>query len=67
MIWVEQGPGGLWFPHSIERDDCRYAAFTLADADGDGRIDIVAGVWLAESSGVPAPAIRVWLNRVPTP
>jgi len=67
VIWVEQGRGGLWIPHSVERDDCRYAAFTLADADGDGRIDIVAGVWLAESSGVPAPAIRVWLNRAATP
>jgi hypothetical protein len=63
VLWVEQGDGGRWIPRSIERDDCRYAAFALVDADGDGRIDIVAGRWNADVTGSPAPALRVWLNR----
>ena len=63
VLWVEQGDGGRWIPRSIERDDCRYGAFTLVDADGDGRIDIVAGRWNADVTGSPAPALRVWLNR----
>jgi hypothetical protein len=63
VLWVEQGDAGHWIPRSIERDDCRYAAFTLADANGDGRIDIVAGTWNADVTGSPAAALRVWLNR----
>ena len=59
----EQGEGGLWIPRSIERDDCRYATFTVTDVDGDRRPDIVAGVWQADVTGAPAPALRVWLNR----
>lgn len=63
VLWVEQGDGGRWIPRRIERDDCRYGAFALGDADGDGRIDIVAGTWNADVTGSPAPALRVWLNR----
>jgi cytochrome c5 len=63
VLWVEQGDGGHWIPRSIERDDCRYAAFTIADVDGDRRPDIVAGTWEADVTGSPLPALRVWLNR----
>ena len=65
VIWVEQGADGGWIPHSIERDDCRYASFALADADGDGRTDILAGVWNADIADRAAPSLRVWLNRAP--
>ena len=63
LLWVEQGNGGEWFPHRIERDRCRYAAFTLADVDGDRRTDIVAGIWQSAVTGQAAPALSVWLNR----
>ena len=63
LLWVEQGEGGNWLPHGIERDHCKYAAFALADVDGDRRIDIVAGVWQPAVLGEEAPALRVWLNR----
>lgn len=63
VLWVEQGDGGQWIPRSIERDDCRYSTFTIADVDGDRRPDLVAGTWQADVGGSPAPALRVWLNR----
>ncbi|MEI8316840.1 MAG: FG-GAP-like repeat-containing protein, partial [Planctomycetia bacterium] len=63
VVWVEQGADGSWIPHSIERDDCRYASFDLADADGDGRTDILAGIWTQGVAGRAAPSLRVWLNR----
>ena len=63
VVWVEQGADGDWIPHSIERDDCRYASVALADADGDGRTDILAGVWTQGIAGRAAPSLRVWLNR----
>jgi hypothetical protein len=63
VLWVEQGADGGWIPHSIARDDCRSASFALADADGDGRADIVAGVWLADITGRTSACLRVWLNR----
>jgi hypothetical protein len=63
LLWVEQGNGGEWFPHMIERNRCHYAAFTLADVDGDRRTDIVAGIWQSAVTGQAAPALSVWLNR----
>ncbi len=63
VLWVEQADGGRWIPRSIERDDCRYSTFMIADVDGDRRPDIVAGTWQADVGGSPSPALRVWLNR----
>ena len=62
LSWIEQTPDG-WRPHSIQRDHCDHAAFALADIDGDGRTDVVAGTFLAEADAGATPLLRVWLNR----
>jgi len=67
LLWVEQAEGGEWRTHSIERDRCQSASLALADVDGDGRPDIVAGSWLPGEQGTSSPALRLWLNRPPLP
>ena len=61
LLWVEQTAEG-WKTRSIERDRCEHAAFALADVDGDGRTDLVAGTFRADPAS-PRPLLTVWLNR----
>ena len=61
LLWVERTPRG-WETRAIERDRCEHAAFALADVDGDGRADIIAGTFRADPV-VPRPPLSVWLNR----
>jgi len=61
LLWVEKTPDG-WKTHAIERDRCEHAAFALADVDGDGRTDLVAGTFRADPAS-PRPLLTVWLNR----
>lgn len=62
LAWFEQQPDGSFTPHSIERDSCNHTCFALADIDGDGRIDLVAGTWRGEETGTAAPAAVVYRN-----
>jgi hypothetical protein len=57
IAWFEQDANGNFTRHSILRDSCEHAAFGLADIDGDGRTDIVAGVWVGEEAGRIRPMI----------
>lgn len=63
LLWLERTADGGYRRHSIERDRCDHAAFAIADVDGDGRPDVVAGCWRAEEDGTPRPPLTVFLNR----
>lgn len=69
VIWLEQtgerdGAGSMRFLlHSVEDATCHHAACELADWNGDGAIDIVAGNFDWNSGELPP--ITVYLNRLP--
>jgi hypothetical protein len=42
VFWLEN-KGGEWLPHAIDESWSQPHAVTLADLDGDGRLDIVTG------------------------
>lgn len=59
VCWWEQRENLQFVRHSIERDTCSHAACAVGDIDGDGRIDLIVGQWLAEDQ----TAIRVFFNK----
>lgn len=65
LSWFEQMSGGVFLPHSIERDACEHACLALADVDADGRIDLVAGVWRGDKRGLMIPSGVLYRNRRP--
>ncbi len=68
VIWLEQAgkdetSGEIRFLlHRIEGATCNHAACTLADWNGDGAIDIIAGNY--DWHTTEQPAITVYLNRL---
>ena len=59
VCWWEQRENLQFVRHSIERDTCSHAACAAADIDGDGRLDLIVGQWLAADQ----TAIRVFFNK----
>lgn len=59
ICWWEQKEDLKFVQHSIERDRCTYASCTIADVDGDGRLDLIVGEWLVPE----VSPFRVYLNR----
>ena len=66
IAWFEQDEKGNFRRHSVLRDTCEHVAFELADFDGDGRTDIVAGVWGGEETGRVRPMIVALRNVLAT-
>lgn len=63
ICWWEQREQLQFVRHSIQRDTCSHAACAAADIDGDGRLDLIVGQWLAKNR----TAIRVFFNKPANP
>lgn len=59
IVWWEQKQAGQFVRHSVEMDNCDYAAGCVTDFDGDGRPDIVVSGWSTKAGQVP---LRVYRN-----
>ena len=59
VCWWEQRENLQFVRHSIQRDTCSHAACAAADINGDGRLDLIVGQWLAADQ----TAIRVFFNQ----
>src|SRR5690606_31344207 len=43
LFWLEQGAGGEWTTHVIDRTWSQGHAVTMGDVNGDGQLDLVTG------------------------
>lgn len=59
IVWWEQQQGGQFVRHSVEMDNCDYAAGCVTDFDGDGRQDIIVSGWSTKAGQVP---LRIYRN-----
>lgn len=64
LVWIERR-GKELIPHAVELDNCVHAAMELADVNGDGAVDIIAGSFDATASSQELRPFDVWLNRRP--
>jgi hypothetical protein len=59
IIWLKQDQQGRFSRHRIERGNLQHMALSLADADGDGLIDILTGNF-AGNPDRGGPRITIW-------
>lgn len=64
LVWIERR-GTEFIPHTIEREHCVHAAMELADVNGDGALDIIAGSFDSTGGSQALRPFDVWLNRGP--
>ncbi len=58
VCWWEQREDLKFVQHTVERDTCNHAACTAQDVNGDGRVDLIVGLWQSADSS----AVKVFLN-----
>ena len=64
LIWLEQQQNGQFVEHVLAKGAPIHAAISLADADGDGDTDVIAGCF---DPNTPAPALHIYRNLLFTP
>ena len=60
-IWLEQQDDGSFQRHLIQSGPPQHPAMTLADLNGDGKLDILAAV-MTETGGNSAASLEAFLN-----
>lgn len=61
LVWLERTGPGEFRRHTLERRLPRHATLDLADAEGDGDLDIAVGNFLIEAGDLPW--VELWENR----
>jgi mono/diheme cytochrome c family protein len=61
LVWLEQLEKGHFERHTIAVGRPRYPTIDVGDVDGDGDVDIVAGVFLLQ--GQSTDWLDVWVNQ----
>jgi hypothetical protein len=62
LVWLEQHEG-QFVRHEIAAGQCDFAAMELADVNGDGALDIVAGHFGNGETQPRSRPFQVWLNQ----
>jgi hypothetical protein len=61
LVWLEQTKPGMFARHTVAMGFPSHASLDAGDVDGDGDVDIVAGLFSTGTS--TAPWIDVWINQ----
>jgi hypothetical protein len=64
VVWLEHLSPGKFARHVIERGSPRYATMVVGDLNGDGRPDLVTGIFRGDESEQSAVA-RIYWNVLP--
>ncbi len=66
LIWFERR-ADAWIPWSVGIDLPRHTGMTVVDLNGDGRLDVVAGINTAwdVNARQEGPSLAMWFNEGP--
>lgn len=68
VLWFEQTPDGAWRQHLIDNTWSRSHASTLADVNGDGRLDFITGTrFMGRNAAESEPLAIYWYDYQPGP
>jgi hypothetical protein len=67
ILWLENGGGGRFTPHLVDRTPTELATVAVGDLEGKGRADIVAGVFHLLNPVARKGRVTLWRNQGKSP